>query len=500
MEWCRRNNIVISVSICPKAKRITDNMVLGELSKGKKKPVSTGPAVTSAEFIVDSDVEAASTDDGRPSRSTKIAHEKRDALAKGIPSKQKISKRKAGQEVQHQIVIEGPRKKLRFESNREEEFETPEAVSNHEGSQDSIEINPDEVADTGSSQNSSMSKVATLGSATPVMSSKALRNSKPNLVPDSARNGRLQRENETDQAQDLSQSVAHNKTDSSDVQAGSSSTTEVEQLLLFQLPKGFRQASVYTAPSLPAVEPASGVKDKLLWHITAPASIPFENITKMNIHDMLNGAPINSHEGVDYSFQVEPKLPSTSCQLLVPNENGKSYRPASRFIDQVLHLQQSIPLDQSEKSMDVPGKSPKISEYTRKPIPTQPSSLKMRYKPFGNTNQTNIVMVSGANNIKHTDNLRHVPASTESITDGLVREQSYPIQEHGGIEAKDSMDGNHLEHASDKARAKSPAKTPIKAKHENETAEGKAQRRADKIRSPTRNTKRKRFKSEGQLR
>lgn len=120
----------------------------------------------------------------------------------------------------------------------------------------------------------------------------------------------------------------------------------------------------------------SNLAGKKIWYITTPEDVPitFDNV---NISKLTSGQPILSYQGRDYSLVTDTIASHSSIQLMIPSKEG--YINAPSPISQVMHLQQVAPpphphsLD-SQPSAETRSSKLKIS---------QPSGLRMRYRPSG---------------------------------------------------------------------------------------------------------------------
>jgi DNA-directed RNA polymerase I subunit RPA34.5 len=124
--------------------------------------------------------------------------------------------------------------------------------------------------------------------------------------------------------------------------------------------------------------------DKQVWHITAPASIPLTLIKGFDLDAVRSGNPILVHEQRHYALFTGSKDPQ---QLLLPAENGCSYRRSKASISKSYHLReipnQSQPIvADKEQSADAPAFFAKAPPRAKGPR-EQPKMLRMRYTPFG---------------------------------------------------------------------------------------------------------------------
>ena len=126
------------------------------------------------------------------------------------------------------------------------------------------------------------------------------------------------------------------------------------------------------------------LKEKQIWHISAPDTISIENIEELDIQAALQGKAILSRDGVDYNMQ-----PATSFDniLLLPQGSNSSYQQSATNISRSFHVRQmsSKPKQIANEQADAPIVFTAVEEGREKVVRQQPKGLKMRYTPFGST-------------------------------------------------------------------------------------------------------------------
>ena len=115
---------------------------------------------------------------------------------------------------------------------------------------------------------------------------------------------------------------------------------------------------------------------KTLWYITAPEDVPitFENV---DINKLASGEPILSYQGRDYSLITDTIASQSSMRLMIPSNDG--YTTASSPISQVMRLQQVVRPPHVRSLDSQPPAEARPSKLKR----SQPSGLRMRYRPSG---------------------------------------------------------------------------------------------------------------------
>lgn len=155
----------------------------------------------------------------------------------------------------------------------------------------------------------------------------------------------------------------------------------------YKPPAGFEHTSIsfHPASKLSEILAPSNLQGKQIWHITVPESVPISLVKEVSTQDIGNGAPIVEHHGAKYGLVPESGVEQSSSRaLLLPSTQTNSYQSSKTNIIKTLHLQQlvSLPSLASEPAVH-PSGSPSAPESYRKTPRQQPEGLRMRYRPFG---------------------------------------------------------------------------------------------------------------------
>lgn len=155
----------------------------------------------------------------------------------------------------------------------------------------------------------------------------------------------------------------------------------------YKPPAGFEPTSIsfHPASKLSEILAPSNLQGKQIWHITVPESVPISLVKEVSTQDIGNGAPIVEHHGAKYGLVPESGVEQSSSRaLLLPSTQTNSYQSSKTNIIKTLHLQQlvSLPSLASEPAIH-PSGSPSAPESHRKTPRQQPAGLRMRYRPFG---------------------------------------------------------------------------------------------------------------------
>lgn len=155
----------------------------------------------------------------------------------------------------------------------------------------------------------------------------------------------------------------------------------------YKPPTGFESTSIslHPASTLSEILAPSNLQGKQIWHITAPDLVPISLVKEVSTQNIGNGASILDYHGAKYGLVPESEGDQASSRaLLLPSAQTNDYRPSKTNIIKTLHLQQlvSLPSHALEPAFH-PNRSASSTESYGKTPRQQPEGLKMRYRPFG---------------------------------------------------------------------------------------------------------------------
>ena len=167
-----------------------------------------------------------------------------------------------------------------------------------------------------------------------------------------------------------------------------------QSVLTFEPPAGFEPTSIslHPASKLSDILAPSNLQGKQIWHITAPESIPISLVKKVPIQNIGNGASVLEHHGAKYGLVPESDVEQCSSRaLLLPSTQNNNYRLSKTNIIKTLHLQQlvSLPSHAPEPAVH-PNHSASASDSYKKTPHPQPEGLRMRYHPFGASDDSDL--------------------------------------------------------------------------------------------------------------
>ena len=162
----------------------------------------------------------------------------------------------------------------------------------------------------------------------------------------------------------------------------------------YEPPDGFEPTSIsfHPASKLSEILAPSNLQGKQIWHITVPESVPISSIEEVPSHIIGNGASILEHRGATYGLVPESDVEQRSNRaLLLPWTQTNTYQPSKTNIFKTLHLQQLVSLPSRVPGpANQPNRSTSPSDSCRKTPRQQPEGLRMRYRPFGASDDSDV--------------------------------------------------------------------------------------------------------------
>ena len=162
----------------------------------------------------------------------------------------------------------------------------------------------------------------------------------------------------------------------------------------YEPPDGFEPTSIsfHPASKLSEILALSNLQGKQIWHITVPESVPISSIEEVPSHSIGNGASVLEHHGAKYGLVPESDIEQRSNQaLLLPWTQTNNYQPSKTNIVKTLHLQQLVSLPSRVPGpANQPNRSTSPSDSYRKTPRQQPEGLRMRYRPFGASDDSDV--------------------------------------------------------------------------------------------------------------
>ena len=219
----------------------------------------------------------------------------------------------------------------------------------------------------------------------------------------------------------------------------------------YKPPTGFESTSIslHPASTLSEILAPSNLQGKQIWHITAPELVPISLVKEVSTQNIGNGASILDYHGAKYGLVPESEGEQASSRaLLLPSTQTNDYRRSKTNIIKTLHLQQlvSLPSHALEPAFH-PNRSASSTDSYGKTPRQQPEGLKMRYRPFGVSDDSDLDSTS-----------EPMPRAPEFRTPAPVKESS-PGRKRKRPES-DVDDINTISAVKSKQRKESPEATP----------------------------------------
>ena len=155
----------------------------------------------------------------------------------------------------------------------------------------------------------------------------------------------------------------------------------------YEPPDGFEPTtiSIHPASTLSEILAPSNLRGKQIWHITVPESVPISSVKGIPSHSIGNGVSVLENHGAKYGLVPESDTGQRSNRvLLLPSTQMNNYQPLKTSIVKTLHLQQLVSLPNGVPGpANHPNRSASPSDSYKKTPRQQPEGLRMRYRPFG---------------------------------------------------------------------------------------------------------------------
>ena len=125
----------------------------------------------------------------------------------------------------------------------------------------------------------------------------------------------------------------------------------------------------------------SSLNGKQIWHLTAPVGVPISSIQELALDAVATGQSVFSHKGADYRLREDQLGAEKTKMLLIPDKQGKTYTRTHLPVVQTFHVEQivSVPNNATLSTAE----TEKAIQKLKKPLPSKPKHLRMRYHPFG---------------------------------------------------------------------------------------------------------------------
>lgn len=154
----------------------------------------------------------------------------------------------------------------------------------------------------------------------------------------------------------------------------------------YVLPPGFGPATIIIPSSskLTDLFSSNSLRTNQFWHVIVPSSVPIYSLREVSTQSVESGSAVFTHEGADYGLVSEVQDQCAKKIILLPSAEANEYKSAVVGISKTFNLQQLVP-DRRHGSSAFKADSTNVTNKYEKPVCQQPKGLKMRYRPFGDT-------------------------------------------------------------------------------------------------------------------
>jgi hypothetical protein len=471
----------------------------------KKKTVELKdkPSNLSAERILDSDIEAVSNEDSLPKKS-KSSKSKDTQVAVSTVSKHQHKKRKIEEDKE---VNKSGKKTKTNETGKSAEIKGSKqstkasskktiitnGKSSNNGKNSAKSVSQDNVSPRKVATEESISEDALSGDddSTEHLTAESATDEEDSTADEEVDNGKSLVE-DIPISKDLTMLSDSSESEGSDDSGSESEANDTAQPvthsepstpLTYKAPNGFSRASFgQLNPSIKTMFSPSNLKGKKMWHITAPSSLPINQIKELGAVEISQGSSVITYENIDYGFEEELPDSTTPVTLLIPTEKSDKYQLVPKKVGKILHLRQVVKLPELGNYHDDEARRPNTITGSHKAKLQQPQGLRMRYRPLGDESH-----------ISDEENVEPFTPSDNQAKQGSISTQSPKAAK--SIKSKKNQKQTSLENDLEMdldIPTSSPVATKTKSgKHAGETSEERALRKAEKARRKEEKLKRK---------
>lgn len=198
----------------------------------------------------------------------------------------------------------------------------------------------------------------------------------------------------------------------------------------YRPPSGFEHATITVRPnsSLAELFSPARLRNKQIWHIAVPSSVPIDSLTEFSTTNVQIGDTVLSYKGADFGLVLQPKSRTAKKALLLPSAETNEYRPVEVEIARTLQLQQLPPKRSNSSGATLNAATSNEKRRSKKAPPQQPDGLRMRYHPFGVTEYSSDE--SQPENQTHVPKFRRLPGIETSPPMQIQTGESIDVEMH----------------------------------------------------------------------
>lgn len=205
-------------------------------------------------------------------------------------------------------------------------------------------------------------------------------------------------------------------------------------------PEGFQSMKKHPSKSSGIADSFSNLNGKQIWHITAPAGVSIASMQELALDAVATGQSVLTHKGAEYRLHEDQLGADKTKMLLVPDKQGKTYRRNPLPVVQTFHIEQlvSVPNNATLSTAETETAIQKL----KKPLPSKPKHLRMRYRPFGSADGEPETLGSSSEDSEMEDVTLQEPKGASIDREDKKRKR------------KSDIDGSKTRPESDKVREK----------------------------------------------
>lgn len=219
-------------------------------------------------------------------------------------------------------------------------------------------------------------------------------------------------------------------------------TPKQRRISSYKPPAGFEKAQIPQSSSSKTADmfKPSNLEGKQIWHITAPSQLPIASVEEVSATSLKDGSSILSYEGSDYGLVPQTEKLEQTLLLPFPKENW--YQSLRTPMSRVLHIRQLVRLP---SHVSQPNATADAASEPSVPRHQQPTGLKMRFRPFGLSSDSDSDGAPSKKRSRMAPHVRHPPD---------VEQPSAPKKQ----KQKTKSPEEPAEHSSAKTKEPKPAK------------------------------------------
>lgn len=98
-------------------------------------------------------------------------------------------------------------------------------------------------------------------------------------------------------------------------------------------PKGYNAVPCNDKTTSKSSQLFNNLQGKQIWHITAPAGLPLNEMSEMAMERAMDGEVVLNHKGTAYGFSKTRGTDEGACRVMIPQKNGYTAGECTLFVD-----------------------------------------------------------------------------------------------------------------------------------------------------------------------